>query len=211
MRALFIVNDIVAAEPLGVMQLATVLSDAGHQVRLAGARQTPMVPLFASFRPELVGYLLATGLHRSLLELNRRLKQRFDFFALFCGPHATFFPEVIEEPGVDAVCIGEGEGAMLDVALALDGPEGGPIGRLMPSKANGNLLRGRCRWSASPWAYVQIAVPGGLVRGYVKPRPGRSSAEPSFIVQSASPHQREHLVSELLRATTRPFAPRHRR
>ena len=40
MRALFVVNDLVAAEPLGVMQLASVLRGAGHEVRLAGARQT---------------------------------------------------------------------------------------------------------------------------------------------------------------------------
>jgi anaerobic magnesium-protoporphyrin IX monomethyl ester cyclase len=119
-RALFVVNDLVAAEPLGVMQLASLLRRAGHDVRLVGARQTPLPRFLASFRPELVGYSLVTGLHRPLLELNRRLKQRFEFLALFGGPHATFFPELIHEPGVDAVCIGEGEGAILDVASALE-------------------------------------------------------------------------------------------
>ncbi|MBN1610087.1 MAG: B12-binding domain-containing radical SAM protein [Polyangiaceae bacterium] len=120
MRALFVVNDLVAAEPLGVMQLASVLRHAGHPVCLAGARQTPLAPLLTSFRPQLIGYSAITGLHRPLLELNRRLKQSFEFFALFGGPHATFFPEMVHEPGVDAVCIGEGEGAVLDVASALD-------------------------------------------------------------------------------------------
>ncbi|MCD6289013.1 MAG: radical SAM protein, partial [Anaerolineae bacterium] len=31
----------------------------------------------------------------------------------------TFFPEMISEPGVDGVCIGEGEGALVDLANAL--------------------------------------------------------------------------------------------
>ncbi len=38
--------------------------------------------------------------------------------SVFGGPHPTYFPEFVEEPGVDAVCIGEGEGAILDLVEA---------------------------------------------------------------------------------------------
>ena len=146
MRALFVVNDLVAAEPIGVMQLAALLRQAGHAVHLAGARQTSLPPLLAEFRPQLVGYSTCTGLHRPLLRLNRRLKRDFQFVALFGGPHATFFPEMVAEPGVDAICVGEGEGAMLDVATALD---------------SGNSLAG----IANLW----VKLPDGIVRS--PPRP----------------------------------------
>jgi len=32
------------------------------------------------------------------------------------GPHPTFFPEIIDEPEVDAICMGEGEHALLQIA-----------------------------------------------------------------------------------------------
>jgi anaerobic magnesium-protoporphyrin IX monomethyl ester cyclase len=120
MRMLFVVHDLIAAEPVGVMQLVAVLRAAGHQVRLVGTRQTALLPLLAEFRPQVIGYSICTGLHRQMLNLNRRLKQEFAFVALFGGPHTTFFPETIAEPGVDAVCIGEGEGAVLDIGTAID-------------------------------------------------------------------------------------------
>ena len=41
-------------------------------------------------------------------------------FSVFGGPHPTFFPEMIEKEGVDAVCIGEGEYAMLELMNRLE-------------------------------------------------------------------------------------------
>jgi anaerobic magnesium-protoporphyrin IX monomethyl ester cyclase len=184
-RVLFVVNDLVAAEPLGVMQLASLLRRAGHDVRLAGARQTPLPPLLASFRPELVGYSLITGLHRRLLELNRWLKQSFEFFALLGGPHATFFPESIDEPGVDAVCIGEGEGAVLDVATALQGAR--PVAGLA------NL------WVKTPEGVVR-APPRPLITDLdALPFPDRS------LRNDMDPRSRSYPVKSILAARGCPF------
>src|SRR5512133_3619961 len=104
MRVLFVVRDLAATEPMGLMQLGSVLRQAGHEVRLVGASRTPLVPLVEAFRPGLIGYTLFTGEHRELLRLNAALKRRFDFVAAVGGPHATFFPEVVAEPGVDVAC-----------------------------------------------------------------------------------------------------------
>jgi len=61
------------------------------------------------FRPDVIGYTMMTGEHATLLELNRKLKQEFDFKAVLGGPHPQFSQHVIEEDGVDAICIGEGD------------------------------------------------------------------------------------------------------
>jgi radical SAM superfamily enzyme YgiQ (UPF0313 family) len=53
-------------------------------------------------------------------DLNRALKSRFCFFSVFGGPHATFFPEFINEDGVDAVCVGEGESALSELVTKLE-------------------------------------------------------------------------------------------
>jgi anaerobic magnesium-protoporphyrin IX monomethyl ester cyclase len=119
MRVLFVVRDLAASEPIGLMQLGSVLRRAGHEVRLVGASRTELVPLVESFRPGLIGYTLFTGEHRELLRLNAALKRRFSFVAAVGGPHATFFPEVVSEPEVDVACRGEGEGAILDLASAI--------------------------------------------------------------------------------------------
>jgi anaerobic magnesium-protoporphyrin IX monomethyl ester cyclase len=129
MRVLFIVRALEAAEPMGLMQLTAMLRHAGHSVRLVGANTTPLIPLMESYRPDLVGYTLFTGEHRYLLRLNRALKRRFAFVAAVGGPHATFFPEVVEEPGVDVVCRGEGEGAIVELANAVE--HGEPFDGLM--------------------------------------------------------------------------------
>src|SRR5690606_19488126 len=40
-------------------------------------------------------------------------------FSIFGGPHPTFFPEMIEEPGVEGLCVGVGEGPIVDLANSL--------------------------------------------------------------------------------------------
>jgi anaerobic magnesium-protoporphyrin IX monomethyl ester cyclase len=120
MRVLFLVRDLAATEPMGLMQLGSLLRRAGHEVKLVGANRTPLVPLIEGFRPGLIGYTLFTGEHRELLRINAALKRRFDFVAAVGGPHATFFPEVVAEPAVDVACRGEGEGAILDLVAAIE-------------------------------------------------------------------------------------------
>jgi radical SAM superfamily enzyme YgiQ (UPF0313 family) len=120
MRILFVVSDLRGSEPLGVLLLGTLLRRRGHTVRLACASSTPLVEVFRRFSPHLVGYSICTGEHRRILQLNAALKRRFAFFALFGGPHPTFFPEMIHEPGVDAVCRGEGEDAVVALAACLE-------------------------------------------------------------------------------------------
>jgi len=157
MRALFIVRDLASAEPLGLMQLAALLQGAGHQVRLVGARATRLAPVMDAFAPDLVGYSACTGLHRYLIRLNRWLKSRWRFVSVFGGPHPTFFPEMIAEEGVDAVCRGEGDGAILDIAAAIE------AGRPLDEIAN---------------LWVKTPDGAGSHSGYVVPPSGgvRSSA-----------------------------------
>ena len=124
MRVLFVAQQI-DYEPQGIMHLSSVLKDAGHQVELAvGAHHDPLAAA-REFQPDVVAYSLITGSQRYYLDLNRRIKAEMPtVFAAFGGPHPTFFPEMVKEAGVDGICRGEGEGALLDLVEGLDG--GGP-------------------------------------------------------------------------------------
>lgn len=68
---------------------------------------------------DVVAYSTPTIYADTYLELNRRLKKEFRFLSVFGGPHPTFFPDMINEDGVDVICVGEGEYAMLELMQSL--------------------------------------------------------------------------------------------
>ena len=126
MRVLFVAEQI-DYEPQGIMHLSSALKAAGHQVELAvGAHQDPVV-VAREFQPDVAAYSIITGSQRYYFDVNQRLKAEVlrqtgrDVFSVFGGPHPTFFPEMAQEPGVDAICRGEGEGAMVDLVDGLAG------------------------------------------------------------------------------------------
>jgi radical SAM superfamily enzyme YgiQ (UPF0313 family) len=119
---LFVIKGTALVERYGVMMLAAVLKKAGHRVRLARAGRLGAEGLrrkVDELQPAALLYSAMTGEHQYLLEVNRRVKETYAGLSVFGGPHATFFPEMIYEEGVDVVCRGEGEGAVVELADAL--------------------------------------------------------------------------------------------
>jgi anaerobic magnesium-protoporphyrin IX monomethyl ester cyclase len=119
---LIIIKGTALVERYGVMMLAAGLKRAGHRVALARAQRLGLDGLrrrVTALEPAALLYSAMTGEHQYLLEINRRLKESYRGVSAFGGPHATFFPEMIYEDGVDVVCRGEGEGAVVELAAAL--------------------------------------------------------------------------------------------
>ena len=96
----------------GPMWLSAVLKKQGHKCDIAGVDYKEAAKAIRDFKPDIVAYTAFTGGHDLMTELNRKLKEKYNFYSMFGGPHATFSPEMIEEDGVDAVCRGEGFEAM---------------------------------------------------------------------------------------------------
>ncbi len=151
MRVLFVEQEI-SYEPHGIMSMSAVLKQAGHEVALAVADLEDPVAFAERFEPDILGFSVMTGSQRANLELNHRIRARLNplrsrpIFSAFGGPHPTFFPDFIQEEGVDGVCLGEGEGAILDLAAAL---------------GNGALQTGIPNW----WFKVE----GEITRNPVRP------------------------------------------
>lgn len=145
MRVLFVLKQI-DYEPIGLMQISAVLKQAGHQVQLAVAATEDVVEVARAWRPNILAYSVWTGGQSYYFGLNRQIRAYVDAFSAFGGPHPTFFPEMIEDdPLVDGVCVGEGEGALLDLANALDA--GGPY-HTLPNwhfRWNGEIVRNPVR------------------------------------------------------------------
>ncbi|NOZ29256.1 MAG: B12-binding domain-containing radical SAM protein [Chloroflexi bacterium] len=143
-RILFVLRKI-DYEPQGIMQLAAVLKAAGHEVGLTAASHEDPVKAAVRFRPDVLAYSVFTGSQREYLALNARLKEATGAISVFGGPHPTFFPEFIEEDGVDILCIGEGERPLCDLADAL--ARGSPITDIpnLWVKQNGQIHRNPVR------------------------------------------------------------------
>jgi len=133
MKVLFVLADSVAYqhEPLGVMYLSTAARLAGHECEVTLSRLESPVEVARKFQPDVLAFSVTTGTHHNALRINRELRAELGegVWSLFGGPHATFFPQLINQDGVDAVCIGDGEEALvelLDVLAAGEQPRGIP-------------------------------------------------------------------------------------
>jgi radical SAM superfamily enzyme YgiQ (UPF0313 family) len=113
-------------EPIGLMYVSSMLRARGHETFFFDTKLSAHLEEYVeTLKPQVIAYSIVTGTHHYYAELNRNLKRRRSFIAIFGGPHATFFPDFIEEEGVDVVCLGEGEEAMAEVIQRL--AEGKPI------------------------------------------------------------------------------------
>jgi radical SAM superfamily enzyme YgiQ (UPF0313 family) len=136
MRIAFISN---AYESMGFEYLSAVLKKAGHDVKLFmdpelfNDSDTTISPLgkffdfkpqlladLKPFKPDLVAFSVITDSFRWACDLARRIKSEMDVPIIFGGIHATSSPDsVIENNGIDMVCLGEGEQALLDLVNSM--------------------------------------------------------------------------------------------
>jgi anaerobic magnesium-protoporphyrin IX monomethyl ester cyclase len=119
-KVLLVVKELEGSEPLGALYVAGCLQRAGHECRFVGTRGNVVADEVRRFEPRVIAYGTTTGLHRYYLGLNAHLKERFPgVLSLMGGPHPTYFPEVIQTPGLDVICQGEGEDAAVELCDAL--------------------------------------------------------------------------------------------
>lgn len=123
-------------ENLAVQYLSSLLKKEGHKVSLVIDPQLfnavhlknkilgnffdvrdLVVKKILKSKPDLVGFSVFTSEYQWALDLARRIKNKNKKMPIiFGGIHPTCVPEVvIKEEGVDIVCVGEGEGALLEL------------------------------------------------------------------------------------------------
>ncbi|MFT6109756.1 MAG: radical SAM superfamily enzyme YgiQ (UPF0313 family) [Planctomycetota bacterium] len=106
-------------EMLGPMVLSRVVKDAGHEMKGLCLPDPLWLSKIRDYAPDVITWSLMTGNHTQIFDVNRLLKSKFEFFSLMGGPHVTFVNDCATDPAIDAICIGEGEGAIVDLLDAL--------------------------------------------------------------------------------------------
>jgi anaerobic magnesium-protoporphyrin IX monomethyl ester cyclase len=120
MRILFIIADIFLGEPLGVLQLSAILKAAGHETRLITLRRHSLPETLKVYQPDVVAYSAMSPESAYFEKADQFVRQWISISGLrviriMGGPHPTFFPEVVQEMSLDAICIGEGDRAILKI------------------------------------------------------------------------------------------------
>jgi anaerobic magnesium-protoporphyrin IX monomethyl ester cyclase len=113
--------------PLGVAYLADAMRRAGHEVEvldlnISGLNLRRLDAVMERVRPDLVGVSAHTETYPNALRVSRHLKEIApDVRLVFGGPHPSIMPEeVLTEPSVDFVVVGEGERTLVELAAALE-------------------------------------------------------------------------------------------
>lgn len=105
---------------LGILWISALLKKHGFTTRVWVEGKRTYEEL-ADYSPQSVAYSCYTGDQQWIVSSIQKIKkQKIRASIIVGGPHATFFPQLIEEPLIDVICQGEGEYAMLDYAVALD-------------------------------------------------------------------------------------------
>jgi len=103
----------------GIMMISAVLKERGYRSEAVAAELDAVAARLEDEDDAVVGFSCTMALASHYLDLARRLKQRCpEVLTVFGGAHPTYFPKVIEEEGVDVVCVGEGDYAMAELADA---------------------------------------------------------------------------------------------
>ena len=133
-RVLFLQD--VLYEAFGPQLLAAALKEQGHECDLlvvAEEGQRNILTKIKDYSPDIAAFSISSFGFRWAVDLGSEVKRELGALTVFGGPHPTFCPDFAREEGVDYACVGEGEGAICDLAKAVD--EG------LPTDSIGNLAR----------------------------------------------------------------------
>jgi anaerobic magnesium-protoporphyrin IX monomethyl ester cyclase len=147
------------SESLGARQLCSILKARGHDCSLVFFKEfrwgefrhiTPreedlLLGLLRDIRPDLVGLSLTSSLVADVaLDLADKIRRTLDVPVILGGAHPSVAPEECLEHA-DIVCIGEGDGAIADLAEALAAGRGYHDIPNLWTRANGEIHRNDVR------------------------------------------------------------------
>ncbi|MBF0108286.1 MAG: B12-binding domain-containing radical SAM protein [Magnetococcales bacterium] len=124
MKVLFVVADLSFGEPLGIMALSAICKRSGHTVHMMALNNHDIVASLDGFQPDIVGYSTMSPDAQFFADNDVKVREWSvctgkKIVRVMGGAHPTFFPEVMDQLRLDAVCQGEGDWAILRIIEAV--------------------------------------------------------------------------------------------
>jgi radical SAM superfamily enzyme YgiQ (UPF0313 family) len=113
----------VLMEYMGLMCISGVLRQAGHTVEVFfddQLNEDRFMRELAAFKPDAVLFSILSPSLQWSLRIGRRVKSEMAALTVYGNVHVITSPQIIDDEGVDIVCLGEGEDPMLELCDALD-------------------------------------------------------------------------------------------
>lgn len=116
MRILFVIRTIDYADHISLAYLSAIAKAKGHETFLCNMAESSLSAKIAHILPRVIAYSC------NVMDFNYIVQKHSNIQAIgwkqpisiMGGPHPTFSPETFEQSGMDAYCVGEGEGAFAD-------------------------------------------------------------------------------------------------
>lgn len=110
--------------PLGVSYISSVLVANGHQTDVFVTTTPDKLEDLDSYlmqkKPDIVGFSVVYREYYSVIKVTDHIKKKYpEIFVFAGGAHVTLNPDKIIAQNIDAVCIGEGEYPVLELANQL--------------------------------------------------------------------------------------------
>lgn len=120
-------SNLLVTPPVGVLSLASVLRNRGHQVKVMDVRLRPerddwVRKELRSFSPDIVGLSALTQEAKSMHRLAALAREIPGMkYVVAGGPHASSYAEAcLDDENIDFLVIGEGERTMAELVSRLD-------------------------------------------------------------------------------------------
>jgi len=116
MKILFVFKSENFIVPIGLCCISASAKAAGHETHLCELNSDNVWEKIRSVGPDVIAYSSSTGEAKHYLAVNKLIKQKYPgLFSIMGGPHPTFFNEVLGQGDLNAICVGEGERAFIEL------------------------------------------------------------------------------------------------
>jgi len=155
MKVLFVYTDLnvrggAQSYHFGIGMLSAMLKSHGHETQLhymfGNYDPAALTQTISTWQPDVLAFSAVSPQFSYVQHIFRDL-QPFKPFTVLGGQHATLVPECLEQtPGLDAICIGEGEYPLLELVQTLErGERPDQIANLWIKREDGTIIRNPSR------------------------------------------------------------------
>ncbi len=121
---MFIVNDLGVNEPFGPMVLSAVLKKTGHETTLGVIKKGDVEEKIRAWKPDMLAYSMMSVDMHDMKNFNDDLRKRVKLFTLLGGAGPSLDRSCVNDLGIDAVCVGEGEDAIIEIVKRVEQHKG---------------------------------------------------------------------------------------
>ena len=148
-KVLFIQKkQMMQQEHIGIMQISAYLKLNHHicDLILGDNNKDEIIDYIIRFQPDIIGFSVMTIDSKWVLEIASYIKKGgISSIIIAGGPHPTYFPDFINNEGIDIINIGEGEASMLELANVIDKGESITGIKNFHVKKDGNISKNPLR------------------------------------------------------------------